>query len=38
MGGKGKHTHLDHTTRLALDAWTRLHGEHVFPRNQDETD
>ncbi|WNM32739.1 RNaseH domain-containing protein [Streptomyces sp. Li-HN-5-11] len=38
LGGKGKHTHLDHTTRLALDAWTRLHGEHVFPRNADETD
>ncbi|MGA5565265.1 RNaseH domain-containing protein [Streptomyces platensis] len=38
MGGKGQYTHLDHTTRLALDAWTRLHGEHVFPRNADETD
>ncbi|MGW2922843.1 RNaseH domain-containing protein [Streptomyces angustmyceticus] len=38
MGGKGQHTHLDHTTRLALDAWTRLHGEHVFPRDTGETD
>ncbi|MFE3905083.1 hypothetical protein ACFXPY_33500 [Streptomyces sp. NPDC059153] len=27
---------LSHTTRLALDAWTRLHGEHVFPRDKDD--
>ncbi|MFJ3519844.1 RNaseH domain-containing protein [Streptomyces sp. NPDC090131] len=38
LGGRGEHTHLDHTTRLALDAWTRLHGESVFPRADDETE
>ncbi|WP_413812746.1 RNaseH domain-containing protein [Streptomyces sp. OE57] len=38
LGGRGEHTHLDHTTRLALDAWTRLHGENVFPRTADETE
>ncbi|MGW2863286.1 RNaseH domain-containing protein [Streptomyces sp. NPDC001205] len=36
FGGHGEHTHLDHTTRLALDAWTRLHGEHVFPRDKND--
>ncbi|MER7750878.1 RNaseH domain-containing protein [Kitasatospora sp. NPDC097643] len=38
FGGRGDHTHVDHTTRLALDAWTRLHGEDVFPRAVGETD
>lgn len=38
LSGRGAHTHLDHTTRLALDAWTRLHGEDVFPRTKDETE
>ncbi|MGK4586043.1 RNaseH domain-containing protein [Kitasatospora sp. HPMI-4] len=38
LGGRGEHTHVDHTTRLALDAWTRLHGENVFPRTEDETE
>ncbi len=38
LGGYGEHTHVDHTTRLALDAWTRLHGEAVFPRTDDETE
>ncbi|MFJ5879878.1 RNaseH domain-containing protein [Kitasatospora cineracea] len=38
FGGYGEHTHVDHTTRLALDAWTRLHGEAVFPRAANETD
>ncbi|MEI7030801.1 RNaseH domain-containing protein [Streptomyces pratensis] len=36
LGGYGDHTHLNHTTRLALDGWTRLHGEHVFPRDKDD--
>ncbi|MEU4949864.1 RNaseH domain-containing protein [Streptomyces lavendulae] len=35
LGGYGEYTHLNHTTRLALDAWTRLHGESVFPRDED---
>ncbi|OPC76703.1 hypothetical protein B4N89_45285 [Embleya scabrispora] len=35
LGGKGRNTHLDHTTRLALDAWTRMKGEGVFPRSAD---
>lgn len=38
LGGYGEHTHVDHTTRLALDAWTRLHGEAVFPRADNETE
>ncbi|MFE3205913.1 RNaseH domain-containing protein [Embleya sp. NPDC059237] len=38
LSGKGKNTHLEHTTRLALDAWIRMKGEHVFPRNDDGDD
>lgn len=38
LGGYGEYTHVDHTTRLALDGWTRLHGETVFPRAVDETE
>ncbi|MGW1871402.1 pPIWI_RE module domain-containing protein, partial [Streptomyces mauvecolor] len=36
LGGRGDHTHLDHTSRLALDAWVRLRGERVFARQPDE--
>ncbi|MFG2925695.1 RNaseH domain-containing protein [Streptomyces sp. NPDC048305] len=35
LGGTGKNTHLEHTSRLALDAWVRLKDEPVFPRGDD---
>ncbi|MFB7852657.1 RNaseH domain-containing protein [Streptomyces sp. NPDC056053] len=35
LGGTGKNTHLEHTSRLALDAWVRLKDEPVFPRAKD---
>ncbi|OYP19187.1 hypothetical protein CFC35_35775 [Streptomyces sp. FBKL.4005] len=33
LGGKGKYTHLEHTSRLALDVWVRLMDDPVFPRD-----
>ncbi|CAM2807891.1 RNaseH domain-containing protein [Streptomyces albus] len=38
LGGKGQYTHLEHTSRLALDAWVRLMDEPVFPRNPQDTE
>ncbi|GHJ39453.1 RNaseH domain-containing protein [Streptomyces sp. TS71-3] len=38
LGGKGKYTHLEHTSRLALDAWVRLMDEPVFPRSPEDTE
>ena len=38
LGGKGEYTHLEHTSRLALDAWVRLLSETAFPRQDGETD
>ncbi|MFI1502569.1 RNaseH domain-containing protein [Streptomyces platensis] len=38
LNGKGEHTHLDHTSRVALDAWVRLRDEPVFPREPGETE
>lgn len=38
LGGKGKYTHLEHTSRLALDAWVRLMDEPVFPRGPKDTE
>ncbi|MEV8395282.1 MULTISPECIES: RNaseH domain-containing protein [unclassified Streptomyces] len=38
LGGKGKYTHLEHTSRLALDAWVRLMDEPVFPRDPKDTE
>ncbi|MFD6150208.1 RNaseH domain-containing protein [Streptomyces sp. NPDC060243] len=38
LGGKGKYTHLEHTSRLALDAWVRLMDEPVFPRGPQATE
>ncbi|WP_055557107.1 RNaseH domain-containing protein [Streptomyces sp. NBRC 110028] len=38
LGGKGKYTHLEHTSRLALDAWVRLMDEPVFPRAPEDTE
>lgn len=34
LSGYGKNTHLEHTSRLALDAWVRLKDEPVFPRDK----
>jgi hypothetical protein len=36
LGGTGAHTHLEHTSRLALNAWVRLMDEPVFPRTTEE--
>ncbi|MFE2971702.1 RNaseH domain-containing protein [Streptomyces sp. NPDC059340] len=38
LGGKGKHTHLEHTSRLALNAWVRLMDDPIFPRKADDTE
>ncbi|AJC62086.1 RNaseH domain-containing protein [Streptomyces sp. 769] len=38
LGGRGKYTHLEHTSRLALDAWVRLMDEPVFPRGPKDTE
>lgn len=38
LGGKGKYTHLEHTSRLALNAWVRLMDEPVFPRGPKDTE
>ncbi|MFF1570847.1 hypothetical protein ACFVY1_47300 [Streptomyces sp. NPDC058293] len=35
LAGYGKRTHLEHTRRLALDAWVRLKDKPVFPRDAD---
>lgn len=35
LSGTGQNTHLEHTSRLALDAWVRLKDEPVFPRDKD---
>ncbi|MFJ9752621.1 RNaseH domain-containing protein [Streptomyces chartreusis] len=34
LAGYGQHTHLEHTSRLALDAWVRLRDEPIFPRDE----
>ncbi|MFF4316981.1 RNaseH domain-containing protein [Streptomyces sp. NPDC001507] len=38
LGGTGKYTHLEHTSRLALNAWVRLMDDPVFPRSMDDTE
>ena len=34
LGGKGKYTHLEHTSRLGLDAWVRLMDEPVLAQRE----
>ncbi|MEV5283472.1 RNaseH domain-containing protein [Streptomyces sp. NPDC052811] len=36
LGGRGHFTHLEHTSRLALDAWVRLRDDRAFDRRPAE--